>query len=191
VSVTSTAGAFSSFEYGAVTTDAIAQGSSGQAFDPDENTGDEPDAFSTALPDKAYATTLIDGASNVADALLGPGDKIFATAILKNLDDNGASSTFDFQYRGDLLLGLVDGLGAFSIDNGVFENFVDDSVINLGNLGPNVDLTVSVVGSGVFVVGGAVPEASTWVMMLVGFVGLGFAGYRRARAGDATARSIG
>ncbi len=25
----------------------------------------------------------------------------------------------------------------------------------------------------------AVPEASTWAMMLVGFAGLGFAGYRR------------
>jgi unsaturated chondroitin disaccharide hydrolase len=28
-----------------------------------------------------------------------------------------------------------------------------------------------------------VPEPSTWAMMLLGFVGLGFAGYRRARAG--------
>ena len=27
----------------------------------------------------------------------------------------------------------------------------------------------------------AVPEPSTWAMMLVGFAGLGFAGYRRAR----------
>ena len=28
-----------------------------------------------------------------------------------------------------------------------------------------------------------VPEPSTWAMMLLGFAGLGFAGYRRARAG--------
>ena len=28
-----------------------------------------------------------------------------------------------------------------------------------------------------------VPEASTWAMMLLGFAGFGFAGYRRARAG--------
>ena len=49
------------------TTDAIAQGRSGQTFvDPGETF-----AISTALPDKAYATTLIDGASNVADALAG------------------------------------------------------------------------------------------------------------------------
>ena len=31
-----------------------------------------------------------------------------------------------------------------------------------------------------------VPEPSTWAMMLVGFAGLGFAGYRRARAGRTT-----
>ena len=32
----------------------------------------------------------------------------------------------------------------------------------------------------------AVPEPSTWAMTLLGFAGLGFAGYRRARAGHAT-----
>jgi hypothetical protein len=31
-----------------------------------------------------------------------------------------------------------------------------------------------------------IPEPATWVMMLAGFAGLGFAGYRRARAGHAT-----
>ena len=52
------------------TTDAIAQGGgSGQAFG---NPGQTAYAFSTALPDKAYAATLIDGAHEVAGALLGP-----------------------------------------------------------------------------------------------------------------------
>jgi hypothetical protein len=27
-----------------------------------------------------------------------------------------------------------------------------------------------------------VPEASTWVMMMLGFVGLGFVGYRKAKS---------
>jgi hypothetical protein len=31
-------------------------------------------------------------------------------------------------------------------------------------------------------VGGGVPEPSTWAMMMVGFAGLGFAGYRRSKA---------
>ena len=34
--------------------------------------------------------------------------------------------------------------------------------------------------------GTVVPEPSTWAMMLLGFAGLAFAGYRRARAGHAT-----
>ena len=53
-----------------------------------------------------------------------------------------------------------------------------DTVINLGsNFGPNIDLTIN--GFGAFVVGGvveAVPEPSTWAMMLLGFAGLGFVG---------------
>jgi hypothetical protein len=36
-----------------------------------------------------------------------------------------------------------------------------------------------------------VPESSTWAMMLVGFAGLGFAGYRRSRrAGPAGTTSL-
>jgi hypothetical protein len=203
------------------TTNAIAQGGSGQAF---VNPGRTAYAFSTGLPDKAYATTLIGGASNVADALLGPRDMVFGTAILgaNYATDGGgacltysATSTFDFAYGGNLQLGLIDdqhagfpgGLGFQSmeftiLDNGVeildltfeslavAESFFDDSVINLGsNLGPNIDLTFGYTlvadGSGGFgfelAIGGAVPESSTWAMMLIGFGGLGFAGYRRAR----------
>jgi hypothetical protein len=29
---------------------------------------------------------------------------------------------------------------------------------------------------------GVVPEPSTWAMMLIGFVGLGYAGFRKARS---------
>jgi hypothetical protein len=45
-------------------------------------------------------------------------------------------------------------------------------------------------GAGPCGTGSSVPEPSTWAMMLLGFVGLGFAGYRRARAGRATARRL-
>jgi hypothetical protein len=40
-------------------------------------------------------------------------------------------------------------------------------------------------GLEVIAVGASVPEPSTWAMMLLGFAGLGYAGYRRARAGRA------
>jgi PEP-CTERM motif len=167
-----------------VTTIATAQGGSGQPV-PD-NLFDTTYAFSTALPDKTYAATLIDGATNVANALLGSRDKVLGTAIL-----GGGSATFDFAYRGDLLVGLIDGSGQFSIgDNGVEilsqSFFDDDEVINLGsNWGPNIDLTFS--GSGVFAFGSAVPEPSTWAMMVIGFAGLGYAGYRSSRRAAATA----
>ena len=140
----------------AATTEAIAQGGSNQTL-----TTQNVDfyAISTAHPDKAYVTALIGGASNVADALLGPGDELFGAAIL----DDGGTSTFDFSFRGDLILGDVS----------------TNTVTNLGLMGPNINWTIE--GDGVFVLGGAVPEPSTWAMVLLGFAGLGFAGYSRAR----------
>jgi hypothetical protein len=208
------------------TTNAIAEaGGSGQAF---VNPGQTAYAFSAGSPNKAYAATLIDGASKVASALLGPGEAVFGTALLgANYASDGsgeshtysATSTFDFAYRGDLLLGLIDdqvsgfarGQGFQSMEftieaNGVeildttfrslalAESFFRDNVLDLGSsFGPNIDLTFGYTlvadGSGGFgfdfAVGGAVPQAvpetSTWAMMLAGFAGLGYAGYRRAR----------
>ncbi|MGC2784524.1 MAG: PEP-CTERM sorting domain-containing protein [Roseiarcus sp.] len=166
------------------TTHANVQGGSGQAF---VNPGQTAYAFSTALPDKAYATTLIGGAGAVASAFLGPGETIFGTAILGadfTSQSSDASSTFDFHYQGDLLLGLIDGGGNFTVTiNGVQiveDGFISDTVINLGSdFGPNIDLTIVTYGSGGFVLGGAVPEPSTWAMMLVGFAGFGFMSSRR------------
>jgi hypothetical protein len=139
------------------TVEAIAQGGSGQ-------TSLDPGGFGvllTALPDKVYATTLIGGASNVAEALLGAGDEIFGTAILEG---PSTSATFDFSFRGDLILGEVD----------------NNSVVNLGFFSGPVDLTLDE-APGIFVLGGVVPEPSTWAMLLLGFAGLGCVGYRQAR----------
>jgi hypothetical protein len=151
---------------------------------------------------------------------------VFGTAILgaNYAADGGgeshtysASSTFDFGYGGDVLLGLIGsqeegfarGLGFQSMEftivaNGVeildttfrslsiAESFFKDSVFDLGSdFGPDIDLTFGYKliadGSGGFgfdfAVGGiaAAPETTTWAMMLFGFAGLGYAGYRRAR----------
>jgi hypothetical protein len=215
---------------GTATTNAIARGGSGQAF---VNPGQTAYAFSTALPDKAYAASLIGGASDVASALPGPRDAVFGAAILgaNTAPDGGggsnttsASSTFDFGYGGDLQLGLIDdqvsgfakGLGFQSMEftiqaDGVevldvtfgslaiAESFFRDDVIDLGaGFGPNIDLTFGTTliadGPGGFgfdlAIGGAVPEPSTWAMMLVGFAGLGFAGYRSTRQRAAVAHSF-
>jgi PEP-CTERM motif len=65
----------------------------------------------------------------------------------------------------------------------------DSSVLNLGILIPD-----SVTGSQTFEVVltpsvASVPEPSTWAMMLLGFVGLGYAGYRASRKSAALATS--
>ncbi len=201
-------------------THAIAQGGSGQAF---ASAFETAYAFSTALPDKAYATTVIDGASKVASALLGSQDTVFGTAILGAdvfvgvSQTYSASSNFDFAYRGDLLVGLIDNqVNGFAAGQGfqsmeftivadgveifdktfgslaIAESFFRDDVIDLGaDLGPSIDLTFGTKliadGPGGFgfdlAIGGAVPEPSTWAMMVVGFAGLGFAGCRSARRG--------
>jgi PEP-CTERM motif len=111
--------------------------------------------------------TLIGGASNVADALLGPGDEIFGTAILSE-----GSATFDFSFRGDLILGVVD----------------DDRVTNLGFFSGPIHLTFD--DPGIFVLGGAVPEPSTWAMVLLGFAGLRFVGYRSTGRARRSLRSF-
>ncbi len=202
-------------------TNAIAEGGSGQAF---VNPGRTAYAFSTAHPDKAYAASLIDDASHVASALLGPNDMVLGTAILgaNNVSDSvggtnqySVSSTFDFGYGGDLMLGLIDDQvsgfadgqgfqsmefttmadGAEILDRtftslAVAESFFHDDIIDLGSdFGPNIDLTFGYTlvadGSGGFgfdfAIGGPVPEPTTWAMMLAGFAGLGFAGYRSTR----------
>ena len=78
-----------------------------------------------------------------------------------------------------------------------------ESVINLGVLAGNdsealgindAGQVVGYIGTGLAAqwspsdpsAASAVPEPSTWAMMLLGFAGLGFAGYRRAKAGRAT-----
>ncbi len=92
-----------------------------------------------------------------------------------------------------MILGVITG-GFFDVlANGVeihSESFVDDdSVINLGStFGPNIDLTIE--GYGAVALGGSVPEASTWAMMLLGFAGLCLADYRRAKTGHANFRGL-
>jgi hypothetical protein len=44
------------------------------------------------------------------------------------------------------------------------------------------DQITDILPAGVYVQVESVPETSTWVMMLAGFAGLGFAGYRRNKA---------
>jgi len=134
-------------------------------------------AFAAAFPDKAEVAALT--GSNFA------GDIVFGIAVL---DTEGwgfndvylTNATLTVGgYRGDLFLDVFNlGSGASIPGNGPFD-----------------ETSVAVYGPGTFVLYGVVPQTSTWVMMLLGFAGLGVAGSMKAghasRRGAGLARLVG
>ena len=77
----------------------------------------------------------------------------------------GAPSTPPFPFDIAFGPGFTGGLGGYS--------FFDNSLEFVSSGGENL-------GSGLVII--SVPEPSTWALMLIGFGGLGFAAFRRARA---------
>jgi hypothetical protein len=83
--------------------------------------------------------------------------------------------------------GFLDIYGLmFGIGHGIFVDLFDNGVsptkgINYGGYGIGVatsDTALDYVSGGVTA---STPEPSTWAMMILGFAGLGFAGYRKSR----------
>jgi hypothetical protein len=83
--------------------------------------------------------------------------------------------------------GFLDIYGLmFGIGHGIFVDLFDNGVsptkgINYGGYGVAVvtsETTLDYVSAGV---SASTPEPSTWAMMVLGFAGLGFAGYRKSR----------
>ena len=69
----------------------------------------------------------------------------------------------------------------FGVNMDLFSNFTSNSVDFASYyLGYQTGTELIQTETFTFAPGAAVPEASTWGMMLLGFVGLGFAGFRRA-----------
>jgi hypothetical protein len=122
--------------------------------------------FATSSSEKFYLTLFSNDSS-------GSG---FDSLELKIVVDGNSSLTYETQ--------SLDSAEAFFTDNSLLLG-----VLGEGNQTVDVSymLTASVVGDGFgfdFGVGGAVPEASTWAMMLAGFAGLGFATFRRSRKAE-------
>jgi PEP-CTERM motif len=120
---------------------------------------------------------------------------IFSEAITPTLV---TSFTGDGGFNFDVVEGTVTGL---TLGPGTYwAGFIAPSLVIAGySSGGNGSLieTTPHTGTELFTLGGnsgyalssgavTTPEPSTWAMMLLGFAGLGFAGYRRARAGHAT-----
>ena len=190
-----TAEAEASAASGDVTASATAVGGSGGWYYFGGTWGGDASASSTATSGdvSVYSTAFANGIENPGDAYGAPQAYAYAYSeadggggyVLPNtqdlvfgtgtaiLDTNGfsyqfpTSATFEFTapqgYRGDLFINGYD-LGP----------------------GPIVELTLYGPGTFDFIVYGAVPQTPTWAMMLLGFVGLGFVGRRRANSGNPT-----
>ena len=117
---------------------------------------------------------------------IGAGDPNFASVELPDIGDsnpyevllwNGTKFVFDAFLDPNTLFDFAAG--------GVseFEIFGIDPNANVGLLNANAFITtVTFAGTGTFTgtMTSVVPEPSTWAMMFIGFVGIGFAGYRRS-----------
>ena len=119
---------------------------------------------------------------------IGAGDPNFASVELPDIGNanpyelllwDGSKFVFDTYLNANTLFDFAAG--------GVNEFEILGIDPSLDPLNSNVFVTtVTFEGSGTFtgtMTSVAAPEPSTWAMMMVGFVGLGFAGYQRVRSG--------
>lgn len=127
-------------------------------------------------------TTFTTGSTSdtITDAVVientaAPGFMGFAQAIAPFPDESLTAAIFQTY---DLITSLGLTSGGLSVAGATFQTgggtlvFVDDEPIT----SLSFEATL-----------GAVPEPSTWAMMLIGFGGLGFLGYRRTLKGQAAA----
>jgi hypothetical protein len=119
------------------------------------------DIYSGVSGPAAFGTGGLATASSISGDLLGIGGSgLGAPAIFVPNDYiSGTALSGSATYDGATLasLGLTGGKYVYT-----------------WGAGPNADSLTVNIG-----IGGAVPEPSTWVMMLAGFAGLGYAGYRQ------------
>ena len=110
-------------------------------------------------------TTDITSLDLTGTLMLPPGNPLDGATLVATLNPSELSS-------GMTSIAPLDQNAREFVIKSFFDIFIDLSV-------PSSELGKS--GIGVMVVAGA-PEPATWAMMLLGFAGLGFAGYRRARS---------
>jgi PEP-CTERM motif-containing protein len=129
--------------------------------------------------------SLITGIANIAPgSIYGSGGActyLSATSDCTRsfLIDNTYSFDTNIVYEVQISTDALANPNYSSVDSEYVSTFVDPSFsVPTGYTvitSPGIGNTVSII-----------PEPSTWAMMLIGFAGLGFAGYRRAKAGCAT-----
>jgi PEP-CTERM motif len=91
----------------------------------------------------------------------------------------------DYVDTGGLMHGFLDNAGTFTMLDPTGSTATTINGIN--DSGTVVGFYVNANGSTIGTEGTMVPEPSTWAMMLAGFAGLGFLGYRKVRQGKPAA----
>jgi hypothetical protein len=91
------------------------------------------------------------------------GSNLFDATVTGSVHGGNGSATIDFANN--------NAPQAFTFPGGSFTVVVNDLTLQIED--PPLTGTITL----------AVPEPSTWAMMILGFVGIGFFGYRRSRKG--------
>jgi hypothetical protein len=121
-------------------------------------------------------TNDLGGANRIYQFEAGVGGAAIGLAAPTGFDVDPFGQVFtDDDYNSAIAPGETGGFDIYNL--GGFIPIIPWSVSVEG--GPNGEATVFYSGEAV----ANVPESSTWAMMLLGFAGLGFAGYRAARKG--------
>jgi PEP-CTERM motif len=110
------------------------------------------------------------------------GGDLFVSIAAQN-GGGGTDGEIDvLNAAGDTVAHYLVGSGATPLEpRGLF--FANDTTLLVANADPSIQLLTP----SDFVPGSPVPEASTWVMMVLGFAGLGYAGRRARRKTTAAA----
>jgi hypothetical protein len=119
---------------------------------------------------------------------IGAGDPNFASVDLPSIDNPNPYELLLWNGTAFVFEGFLGPNTVFDFAPGGVSEFEILGIAPSANVqllsGNDFITTVTFTGSGSFtgtMTSVATPEPSTWAMMLVGFAGLGFAGYRRAR----------
>ena len=118
------------------------------------------------------------GADSLTETFANAGSGAFASAY-----KNDAVYTFESAALVNITGAVVDPISNLGLTDADLTFSGDQLFVNYGggqSYDPNSILKIDLVVQG-GPNGSPVPEPSTWAMMLLGFAGLGFAGYRRAR----------
>jgi len=151
------------------------------AIDPffSPNPFDPVAAFEHANPGKTLVVLALDFEAEAVVSFVANGSlegSGFARGLAGNLAISTLPATLTYLTPGRYIVDYTYDVTGLSSIIGLVTDPCGNQSVEFGILGP----TESVSGSGSFTVAvGVVPEPSTWAMLLIGFSGLGFMGYRR------------